>query len=225
MKKLCLIIVLAHSLAFASSQSYFIIAYKGVKSTAVSLIKQADYLSMPLTVKSNQRDSAERFAEIRQAQNLIVAKAKENSELIVHRGPISISLKPLSKMSLYSSYSHNRPTEAQFYILAKLKKEEDVYACADRIRKFIDSITMPGKSYHSIGQIELAVDNPEQYRPELLEKISQNIAFLKKTLKTNGNALVRGLERPVLVHQMDDKNVELFIDYELTIDMSKQGLQ
>jgi hypothetical protein len=36
---------------------------------------------------------------------------------------------------------------------------------------------------------------------------------------------VRGLERPVLVHQMDDKNGELFIDYELTIDLSEHSVK
>ena len=54
-----------------------------------------------------------------------------------------------------------------------------------------------------------------------MEKISEDVAFLKSAIGTKDKAFIKGLERPVLVRQIDDRNVELFIHYELTIEMSK----
>ncbi len=223
MKKVLLIsfvFVLFASKSFAGGYSYFVIAFSDEKSAAVSLSKRADYLSMPLNISSKEKDPNTRFAEIRQAQDLFFDRAKKTPDIIIHKGPITLSPKPLSKLS---SYSYGRSSEAQFHILAKFKENEDVYDCESSIRKIITSIKMPGRSNLSPGQIQLTVMNPEQYRKELLEKISQDVAFVKSTIGAEGKAIIKGLDRPVLVRQIDDKNVELFINYELTIEMSNKA--
>jgi hypothetical protein len=183
------------------------------------LIKKADYLSVPLTVSSKQKDPSDRFSEIRKAQDLIVSQALKHPDLFVHKGTISLSPRPRSKLS----YSSGGSSKARFHLLTKLKQEEDVYESAIRVRQFIATIEMPGKSTHALGQLQLAVDNPEQYRKELMEKISQDVAFVKTAIRAKGKAFIKGLERPVLVRQLDDRNVELFINYELTIEMSGQS--
>jgi len=222
MKKVIILTVFISLLAsqsFAGSSTNFVIAFTGAKSTATSLLKKADYLSVPLTISSKQKDPSERFSEIRKAQDLILSQALKHPDLFVHKGTISLSPRPKSKLS----YSSGGSSKARFHLLTKLRKDEDVYESAIRVRQFIAAIEMPGKSTHALGQLQLAVDNPERYRKELLEKISEDVAFLKTAIRTKGKAFIKGLERPVLVRQVDDRNVELFIHYELTIEMSNQA--
>lgn len=223
MKKMLILTALIPLLAsqsFAGSKTNFVIAFTGAKSTATSLIKKADYLSVPLTISSKQKDPSERFSEIRKAQDLIVSQALNHPGLLVHKGTITLSPRPMSKLS---SYSSGGSSKARFHLLTKLKKNEDVYESAIRIRQFIAAIEMPGKSTHALGQMQLTVDNPERYRKELLEKIAADVAFLKTAVGAKGKAFIKGLERPVLVRQIDDRNVELFIHYELTIEMYSQS--
>lgn len=222
MKKMLLLTALIPLLAsqtFAGSDTNFVIAFTGAKSTATSLIKKADYLSVPLTISSKQKDPSKRFSEIRKAQDLIVSQALNHPDLLVHKGAITLSPRPTSKLS----YSSGGSSKARFHLLTKMKKDEDVYESAIRVRQFIAAIELPGKSTHAIGQLQLAVDNPERYRKELLEKISKDVAFIKSSIGTKGKAFIKGLERPVLVRQVDDRNVELFIHYELTIEMSSRS--
>jgi hypothetical protein len=210
---------------YAGSGPYYVFAFSGSKSTAVSLEKDADYVSMSLTVQSNQKEPNARFAEIKQAQNLILGKAKNQDGIIIHKGPISLSPKPMSKFSSISSfsYSHSSST-AQLHVMAKLDDRSDVYACASQIRRFLDSIKMPGKSHHSLGQIQLAIANPEQYRQEILTRISKDVEFVKSTVQTSGKVTITGLEQPVLVRQVDDRKVELFINYSMTMELSNQAI-
>jgi len=204
---------------YAGSDAYFVFAFNDAKSTAIALPKKADFVSMPLSISSNQKNPNDRFSEIKQAQNMIMDAAKGNPNLIVHKGQISLSPKPLSKMSSLSSFGHDRSSEAQFYVMAKLDEDTDIYKASSFIRQFIDSISMPGKSSTSLGSIQLAVQNPEKYRTELLKEISKDVAFVKSTIGANGNISISGLEQPVLVRQVDDQMIELFINYSMTINM------
>jgi hypothetical protein len=224
MKKAILIVslILFASTSHAGVGSYVVIAFQDSKSTSVSIIKQADYLSVPLTISSKQKDPNIRFSEMSDTQKRILHEIDKKPDIILKKGPITLSPRPTSK---FASYSYGRPSEAQFNILVGLKDCDDVYSCAGRIRKLIDTIEMPGRSYASLGQAQLAVENPEKYRKDILDKIAQDINFLKSTMGTKDKASITGLERPVLVRQVDDKNVELFINYNLTIELSNKGIE
>ncbi len=229
MKKAILFITalctLASTSLYAGSGSYYVFAFSGSKSTAVSLEKDADYVSMSLIVQSKQKEPNARFAEIKQAQNLILGKAKNQDGIMIHKGPISLSPKPISQFSSISSFSYSQSSStAQLHVMAKLDDKTDVYACASRIRHFLDSIKMPGKSYYSLGQIQLAIANPEQYRQEILKRISGDISFVKSTMETSGTVSITGLEQPVLVRQIDDRKVELFINYSMTMNLSNKAI-
>ena len=105
--------------------------------------------------------------------------AKENPGIIVHMGQISLSPKPFSKLESFPSFRYDQNSEAQFYVLSRLDENTDIYKASSAIRQFVDSISMPGKSSTSLGRIQLAVENPEKYRKELLEKISEDVIFVK----------------------------------------------
>jgi hypothetical protein len=203
----------------AGSGSYYVFAYSGSKPTAVSLEKDADYVAMSLVIGSNQKEPNARFAEIKRAQNMITAKAGETKGILIHKGPISLSPQPMSKLSIVSSASYGRSSTAQLHVMARLDDKTDVYVCASRIRRFVDSIEMPGKIYRSLGQIQLGMSNPKQYRPAILNLIAADVAFVKETMQTSGNVSITGLEQPVLVRQIDDRKVELFINYSMKLDL------
>ena len=95
-----------------------------------------------------------------------------------------------------------------------------MFACATMICKFLGDIAMPGKARIRTGEIRLAVDNPEQYRPVLLKMIADACAKAKEPLKEKAESEIRGLVGPVQVRQADDDNVDLFIDFQLRVETS-----
>ncbi len=197
-----------------ASRSCYVIAFSGEQSTAVSLEKDADFVSMPLKIASRQRDPNKRFIEIKRIQDLIIANAKKQAGIEIHKGPISLSAASRSK-----SYSYPQSSTAQMYVLAKLDEKTDIFSCASRIRNFLDSIKRLNDDEYSLGQIQLAVKNPEQYRSEILKKIAEDVNFVKSTTKFDGKISFSGLERPVIVRQVNDRKVELFINYSMTIEL------
>ena len=67
---------------------------------------------------------------------------------------------------------------------------------------------MPGKTRCESGQLQLAVENPEQYRVKLLGQIAQEIKKTREAISAGGSVKVEGLESSVMVRQADDRNVE-----------------
>ena len=212
-------LMLAVSPAFAGSGVRYVCAYTGEKSVAVSLKKPAEYVSMVLTVGSDQRDPQKRFADIQAAAELILEKSKGEAGLLVHRGSVSLSPRPMSKLASVSSYSVSSPSVATLHVLVALEDKTDVYACASRIRRFVDAIKMPAKAEYSLGPAQLTMADPEKHRKELLEAISDDLGALRTAMRGAGTTSINGLERPVLVRQIDDRNVELFIDYTMTVTL------
>ena len=219
MKKLFVSLVcLFASTIYAGNCSYYVIAVSGDKNTAVSFEKEADYISMSLTLVSNQKDTSKQFSEIKQLQDMIISKAKEVSGIEIHKGPITLSA--VASFSKIGSYSpHFRPSTAQLNILARMDDQTDIYDSANRIQDFLYSIKNLEKDDYTLGEIQLVVKNPEDYRQLILEKISKDIAFIKSTMKTEGTITLTGLGNPVLIRQIDDRKVELFINYSMAIEL------
>ncbi len=102
--------------------------------------------------------------------------------------------------------------------MVKLEPVRDVYAGAVLIRQFLDSLDLPGKSDYSLGQMRLAVKDPEHYRTPLLSLIAEDVKGLRSVFGENAEVSLNGLAGPVRVRQLDDRRVELFIDYTMQVD-------
>jgi len=179
---------------------------------AVTLAKQADYVSMTLIIVSKQADPVERAAELKEFQNTIVTEAQKRKGIEIFQGTLSLSASA-------SKWLDSRTSEARVKVLAKLDKDTDVYDCVKRIRQFIVSIKWPEKCDHSLGEIQLAIKAPDQYRGEILKKIAEDVKYIKSTMNFVGKITISGLENAVQIRQIDDKNVQLYIPYTMTFEL------
>jgi hypothetical protein len=215
-----LTIFLASVSAWAGSGSDLVMALPDYDPVAVFLREQADYVAMPVTISSDRRDPVQRLSEMAAAKRLIQKKAEENPDIIVNTGQVRLSREPTPRTGTRMGASEPVHT-VRLNILVPFKgKGRDAFACATMIYKFLGDIAMPGKARIRTGEIRLAVDNPEQYRPVLLKMIADAYAKTKESVKAKakGESEIRGLVGPVLVRQADDDNVDLFIDFQLQVE-------
>ena len=59
------------------------------------------------------------------------------------------------------------------------------------------------------------------YRAKFVGQIAQEIKKTREAISSSGSVKVEGLESPVMVRQADDRNVELFLNYSLSITAEK----
>jgi hypothetical protein len=150
---------------------------------------------------------------------MIMRAAEQNPKIMIHSGPVFLSGESESSFSLsklssgYDSYS-----VARLHILVPVGDgKPDVFAGGLAIKQFLAGVKLPDKVKCSLGQIQLAVDNPEQHRQEVLKAIAESIKQVRGVLAQDGEIQVMGLASPVMARQADDENIELFINYSLSL--------
>lgn len=210
------------AIAFGSSgiSPIHIVAIRDAKPVSVSLVRPADFVAIPVSIGSEQKEPAQRFDDIRAAKRLIQETAKQNKRITIKDGPLSLSARPSSKMSFISSYSSFEQTSAaNLTIMIPLDPQApDVFAAAGEITRFVSGIKFGEKTQCNLGQVQMAVTDPEQYRASLLQLIAQDIRKTKELMASKGTIAVEGMQSPVIVRQMDETKVELFLNYSAVLN-------
>ena len=219
------VMIAAATTVFGGSEvsPIYVLAIHDAKPVSVALVRQADYVAIPVTIVSEQKEPSQRFDDIRAAKRLIQDKAKENKKIMIKDGPFFLSARPASKMGFISSYSsYEQPSTANLNIMIPLDLQvPDVFAAASEITRFVNGIKFGEKTQCNLGQVQLAVADPEQHRAALLQLIAQDIRKTKEQMGVKGNLSVDGLQSPVIVRQLDETKVELLLNYSLTLNWAE----
>jgi hypothetical protein len=208
--------------SLSGSGVFVTLAMPEAKTVAVTMSMPADFVSVPLHVISDQKNAGDAYRESRQVVELIAEKAKENGRFRTVKSVVSLS-KPASKFGISSGFSSHPAATAQLYLLVPFSKEYDnVFEAGAAATQFVEALRLPGKARCQIGQLQLAVDNPEQYRAKLISQLAQEVHDMRRAIWSGGSVKVEGLESSVLVRQVDDRNVELFLDYSLSLTTTEK---
>jgi hypothetical protein len=176
---------------------------------------------VPINVISDQKDTALAYEETRQALEMITQKAKEKGQFQTSTGVVSLSQRK-GGYGIGSGSWSQPAAEAGIFLLAPFTKERDnIFSAGAEAARFVEVLHLPGKVRCELGRLQLAVDNPEQYRAKLLGLIAEEIKKTREALSADGSVKVEGLESSVMVRQADDRNVELFLNYSLSVSTSK----
>ena len=205
----------------SGGDSIFVMGVSETRSVAVAITMPADFVAVPIRVISDQKNTALAYDELHQALDLISQKAKESK-----RFRTSLKVVTLSQQKGgygFSSGSWNEPAAStEIYLLVPLTKEsENIFDAGAASARFLDGLRLPGKARFELGRLQLAVENPEQYRAKLLGVIAEEIKKTREALAAQASVTVEGLESPVMVQQAGDRNVRLFLNYSLAITTEK----
>jgi len=152
---------------------------------------------------------------------MISQKVKENGQFRTSSGVVSLS-QHKGGFGISSGSWSQPAAAAQLYLLVPLTKERDnIFGAGAEAARFVEALHLPGKARCEMGHLQLAVDTPEQYRSKVLEQIAQEVQKTRKAISANGSVRLEGLESSVMVRQADDRNVELFLNYSLSITTDK----
>jgi len=201
-----------------SSGETIVVAESPSKPVAVSLTLPAEFVSVPIRIQSDQKNTAQAYEETRQALEMISKKVKDSGRFKMSMGVVSLSQHQGGFGISSGSWSQPAAT-VEIFILAPLSTNGEIFSSAVEVAKFLEALNMPGKTRCEIGKVQLAIENPEKYRSKLLGLIADDMKKTRETLSPQGLINVKGLSGPVLVGQADDRNIQLYVNYSLAITL------
>lgn len=174
---------------------------------------QAEYVAMPVSLSSDAKHPSERIQLIHQLQSIIERAARNDAAIDLQQGNISLSPRELSSFSI--SKMNGSPSESKLYILSPITDSVNIFDVTQKLNHFLSSIKLPDETKIRPGNTTLAIKDPDRFRAELIKKIKIDVESTRETLGTDYKVEISGLEGPVLVVQLNDKQVRLFINYDL----------
>jgi len=223
--KLAVVVCCAAVSVFAGTESHLVIAYGGTRNVAACLRRKADFAVMPLTITSDHRDPGRRVTDVEQVRDAILKLAEKDEGIEVRAGIVRLSPEPGGKFGSFSALSHTADSDrsqADLHVLTRIG-EPGLFKAAKRLQTFVDQIKLPDKTWIRRNELSLAMEDPEQFRQEILALIAEDIRALNKTMGVQGRVGLHGLEEPVLVRQASTDQVELFINYRMTLEFDTGG--
>lgn len=98
-------------------------------------------------------------------------------------------------------------------VLADLPTGTRVADRVKQIRDVLGATKLTGQTKYSDGSVGLYIQNPDQYRREILQKVFEDVAFMKKGFGDEFEILPTGLASKVRIRVASESELELWIDY------------
>ena len=199
-----------------------VVPYEGQRSTAIALVQPADYVCATVAISSREKNPARQAADVRETVAQLSTAVTKTPRLQLHEGPLRFfSSSGNGKLFSSASYGASSHLSSHVRILYKLDNpDHDAFTAAVAVRKLIDGLKLPDETDARVASVTLAVDSPERQRERLLALIRESADAMKKTFNAT-EVTIGGLDGAVLVRQVDDTSVELFIDYQLSVTSGK----
>jgi hypothetical protein len=181
---------------------------------SVTLVQPADYLCAIVTVRTTTKDVDRQSTAMRNAIQNLTSAIEKAPRFQLHQGA---ARNAVNAGPLYSPQNGSDPAmlQSNLRILAPLQGTNDIFESLRQLRRFISTLT-PGEGVEmSVVSISLAVNDPEQYRSRLLSLIAEQTRSVQQAFGTR-TTIIDGLQNPVIVRRVDDSNVELSIDYQIS---------
>lgn len=191
----------------------------GSGPSAIGVTRRADYFVTPLFVSSDSRNLDERRQELftMLGETLRSAEAQGIDIVAGQYGLEPVTLENMRDLPLSGG---NRPdtNRVQIYARIPLRGEDPkVSKTAERIKGFVKAIPATGRSFIDIGTTGLAIDDPEQYRGDVVRHIAKEATDYAKMFGSDYGVEITGLHGDLYFQQSSETEVFLYIEHSFEV--------
>lgn len=191
----------------------------GSGPSAIGVTRRADYFVTPLFVSSDSRDFTARKEELFTMLGETLRRADaEGIDIVAGRyGLEPVTLANMRELPLAGG---SRPDTNRVQIYARIPLRGDdpkVAKTAERIKEFVKAVPASGRSFIDIGTTGLAIDDPEQYRRDVVAHIAKEAASYAKLFGNDYGVSIKGLHGDLYFQQSSETEVFLYIEHTFDI--------
>ncbi len=187
--------------------------------SAIGVTRKADYFVTPLYVSSDSRDRDARSEELFAMLSATIDRAAAQGITLVAG---NYTLKPVTRANMRELpvRGGNRPDTSRVQIYARIPLEGEkasVRATAKDIAEFVKGIAATGRSFIDVGTTGLAIDDPEQYRADVVRHIAKVSTRYAEMFGSGYGVEINGLEGDLYWQQSSETEVFLYIEHDFAI--------
>ena len=204
----------------SATNAYLGASRNGNGPSAIGVTRRADYFVTPLYVSSDSRNPDLRIEELFTMLEATLERAdSEGITLVAGR----YTLEPVTRenMRALPISGGNRPDTSRVQIYARIPlqgEKPSVRNTAARIAEFVKSVPANGRSFIDVGSTSLAIDNPEQYRRDVVRHIAKESTDYAEMFGSGYAVRIEGLHSDLYWQQASETEVFLYIEHKFVIE-------
>lgn len=187
--------------------------------TAIGVTRRADYFVTPLFVSSDSRDPDLRSEELFGMLADTITRA-EAAGITLVAGQFTLEPVTQANMRELRLTGGNRPDTSRVQIYARIPLTSDsarVSEASQRIARFVAEIPAQGRSFIDVGTTALAIDDPEQYRSDVVRHIAEESTRYAAMFGSSYGVEITGLQGDLFWQQASETEVFLYIEHDFVI--------
>lgn len=187
--------------------------------SAIGLKRTADYFVKPLFVNSDSRDAGERRSELLAMLRATIERAPEAGIDLV-AGNYALEPVTLENYQELPIVYGGRPDTSRVQIYARIPVRGSNQRARDAdktIETFAKSIPATGRSYIETGSTALAINNPDQYRLDVVKTVADEAKRYAAQFGSDYGVMIDGLDSELYWQQASETEVFLYIQHSFTI--------
>lgn len=192
----------------------------------VTLRLPADDVIFEMTLSTGSLDASERKEELRQSLASARRQADRRADLYIYAGRVS-RYAELETATL-EEILVDTGDRSSINLVAKIAVQDGdgFMDVRHRVQDFVGDIDEAGRTQIRVSEEQfLSLDNPSQYRRQLLERIGEDINMVRGALPTLPfTVFVSGLEEPIVTESVGPLELELYIPYTMDMQLGNGGL-
>jgi hypothetical protein len=178
----------------------------------------AKYLAVDLKIEADEDDWGQKLAAVEEARKWLTAAAeKEGFKLQVQL--------PLMIPQRYSGFSSKAVKDfdvaSEAILLAPLNDRSELLQIVRQFRTLTMGFKSSRKAKITMGDLALAVEDPEKVRNELLKRIHDHVEATGNVLFGSSEKTISGVDEVVKVRQAGEKTVEIYLPFRVNYRQKK----
>lgn len=184
-------------------------------SVPVTITKKADAVVIQFSLVNNADKQEVRNQELYSTIRGIQALVEKTPGLRLEQREVRFA----SGNRKFTSFSRGpQSSYASVLIFADLASDLRLADRVKQVRDLIDRIKLPGATKLVDGTVGLYLKQPSSYRNEILQKIFDDLNFVRKGIGSEFEVRPTGLSQNVRIRACSESEVELWIEYGFAIE-------
>lgn len=187
--------------------------------SAIGFTRKADYFVKPIYVNSDSRSDELRREELFAMLRATIERAEREGIALVAG---TYALRPLTtaNMEELQIRGGGRPDTSRVMFYARLPVSGKDARASDadaRIERFVKGVPATGRSFIETGSTSLALNNPDQYRIDVVRAIAEESRRYAALFGNDYGIEIRGLDSELFWQQASETEVFLYIEHNFVI--------
>ncbi|MFT3869378.1 MAG: hypothetical protein QM715_13070 [Nibricoccus sp.] len=179
----------------------------------VVLRKRADFLLLEITLANDTREEERRRDEVYATLHGMVTSIPANSKIELFTQEFALTSSNF-QIPLVDVESKRDASNATLYAKVPLADGDDAGMLSEKLRTFVRSVKVQGRTEIFTGDIGLSIKNPEKYRYEVIQAIAADVRKLREAFGDTFEITVKGLDARLQWQRTSISDVELYLPFK-----------